>query len=168
MELLTQLGINWQLLIAQIVNFSIVVGVLGFFVYKPILNLLDSRTERIRKSLEEVKRIEGQAKEMDEIRQRELKKLDAETGAMFEHAKKQVAVMQEEMISTAKKEVDRMLEGAQKRIEEERRTMLADVMKTVHTVVLQMTEKILEREFAPADQQRIADALVRDLPRLVS
>ena len=168
MELLTKLGINWQLLIAQIVNFLIVVGVLGYFVYKPILNLLDTRSERIRKSVEEAKRIEGMAKEMEEIRQRELKKLDTETGALFEQARKQVTAMQEEMIAAAKKEVDRMLEGAKKRIEEERRTMLADVMKTVHSVVLKMTEKILQREFSPSDQKRITDTLVTDLPRLVS
>ncbi|MFA5800107.1 MAG: hypothetical protein WC840_04070, partial [Candidatus Peribacteraceae bacterium] len=78
MELLTKLGINWQLLLAQIVNFLIVLGVLGAFVYKPILNLLDARTERIRKAMEDAKRIENQAKEMEEQRQRALRKLDQE------------------------------------------------------------------------------------------
>ncbi|PIR50188.1 F0F1 ATP synthase subunit B, partial [Candidatus Peregrinibacteria bacterium CG10_big_fil_rev_8_21_14_0_10_54_7] len=68
MELLTKLGINWQLLLAQIVNFAIVVGVLSFFLYKPLLNLIDTRRERIRKAMEDAQRIENQAKEMEELR----------------------------------------------------------------------------------------------------
>lgn len=168
MELLTKLGINWQLLIAQIVNFAIVVGVLTYFVYKPLLNLLDARRERIRKSMEDAERIENQAKEMEEMRQQHLKKLDAEAGVLFEQARKQAEVIQKELIASAKKEAEHMIEGASKRIEEERRQMLEEVLQTVHRVVLKMTEKILEREFGPEDQKRIAESLQRELPRLMS
>ena len=88
MELLAKLGINWELLIAQIVNFLIVVGVLGYFVYKPILNLLDSRTERIRKSVEDARKIENQVKEMEALRTEEMKKLDEETEEILESINK--------------------------------------------------------------------------------
>jgi len=167
MELLTKLGINWQLLLAQIVNFAIVVGVLSFFLYKPLLNLIDTRRERIRKAMEDAQRIENQAKEMEELRQQHLQKLDAESGVLFEQARKQAEVIQKELIASAKKEAEHMLEMASKRAEEERRLMLEEVLKTVHKVVLTMTEKILEREFGEADQKRITESLVRELPSLM-
>ena len=53
MELLTKLGVDWKLLIAQIVNFTILVSVLTYFVYRPLLDLLDARRERIRKAVED-------------------------------------------------------------------------------------------------------------------
>jgi F-type H+-transporting ATPase subunit b len=165
MELLAKLGINWQLLIAQIVNFAIVVGVLGFFIYKPILNLLDSRTERIRKAMEDAKHVENQMKEMEALRLEEMKKLDKESGAYFERVRKQADVLQEEILANAKKEAEGILQNALRRIDEERRAMMEDVMKTVNTVVIAMTEKILEREFTPADQERIAKNLVAELPK---
>ena len=167
MELLTKLGINWQLLLAQIVNFAIVVGVLSFFLYKPLLNLIDTRRERIRKAMEDAQRIENQAKEMEELRQQHLQKLDAESGVLFEQARKQAEVIQKELIASAKKEAEHMLEMASKRAEEERRLMLEEVLKTVHKVVLTMTEKILEREFGEEDQKRITESLVRELPSLM-
>lgn len=167
MELLTKLGINWQLLLAQIVNFAIVVGVLSFFLYKPLLNLIDTRRERIRKAMEDAQRIENQAKEMEELRQQHLQKLDAESGVLFEQARKQAEVIQKELIASAKKEAEHMLEMASKRTEEERRLMLEEVLKTVHRVVLTMTEKILEREFGEEDQKRITESLVRELPSLM-
>jgi len=165
MELLTKLGINWELLIAQIVNFLIVVGVLGFFLYKPILNLLDARTEKIRKSMEDAKRLENQAKELDALRQEELKRLDQESGAYFERVRKQAEVLQEEILTNAKKEAETILQNAMRRIDEERRLMMEDVLRTVNTVVVRMTEKILEREFSSADQERIAKTLVAELPK---
>jgi len=167
MELLAKLGINWQLLIAQIVNFMIVLGVLGFFVYKPILNLLDSRTERIRKAVEDAKRVENQMQEMDALRLQEMKKLDAESGAYFERVRKQADVLQEEMLANAKKEAEGILQNAMRRIDEERRLMMEDVLKTVNKVVISMTEKILDREFSPADQERITKNLVADLPKQI-
>jgi F-type H+-transporting ATPase subunit b len=167
-ELLAKLGVNWQLLIAQIVNFTIVVVVLGYFVYKPILNLLDTRAERIRKSMEDAKRIENHAKELEEIRQREMRKLDQESGAIFDRTKRQAEAMQQEMVKNAKKEVEQMLASGSKRIEEERRQMLEEVLKTVNVVVVKMTEKILAREFTSADQKRILDGLAKDLPSLLS
>ncbi len=167
MELLTKLGINWQLLIAQIVNFVIVMGVLGYFLYRPILNLLDSRTERIRKAMEEAKRIENQAQEMAKVREAEMKRLDRESGEHFDRIRKEAAELQAEMHATAKKEADAMIQNALKRIDEERRVMMEDVMKTVNTVIVRMTEKLLEREFTPADQKRIQDQLVAELPKMV-
>lgn len=167
MELLAKLGINWQLLIAQVVNFLIVVGVLGFFLYKPILNLLDARTERIRKAMEDAKHIENEMKELEARREEEMKKLDRESGEYFERIRKQAVVLQEEMLASAKKEAEATLKNALKRIDEERRLMMEEVLRTVNSVVIRMTEKLLEREFTPADQERIARSLVAELPKMV-
>src|SRR3989339_847699 len=104
MELLTKLGIQWGLLIAQIVTFLIVAGVLGFFIYKPILKLLDDRTERIRAAAEKAKKLEEQAKEMEAIRIEKLKKIDAECGKLLETAKKQAEQVQTDILERASKE----------------------------------------------------------------
>lgn len=167
MELLAKLGINWQLLIAQVVNFMIVLGVLGFFIYKPILNLLDSRAERIRKAMEDAKKVENQMQDLEKMRLEEMKKLDQESGAYFERVRKQADQLQEEILTNAKKEAEGILQNAMRRIDEERRLMMEDVLKTVNKVVISMTEKILDREFSPADQERITKSLVADLPKHV-
>lgn len=167
MELLEKLGINWALLTAQVVNFLIVMGVLGYFLYRPILRLLDDRTERIRKAMEDAKRIENQAQELAKLREEEMKKLDHESGEYFERVRRQATALQEELHAAAKKEAEAMIQNALKRIDEERRIMMAEVMQTVHTVIVRMTEKILAREFTPADQKRIQEQLVAEIPQMV-
>ena len=51
---ITDLGINGPSLIAYLINFVLLLGILTLFAYKPLLKVLDQRSERIRESLEHV------------------------------------------------------------------------------------------------------------------
>src|SRR3989344_8250900 len=106
MELLTKLGIDWKLLLAQIVNFTLLVGVLTYFVYRPLLNLLDQRREKIRKAMEDAKHIENQKKEMEIFRNEQMKKIDQEVGVFLQRSKQQAEAMKVEILASARKEAE--------------------------------------------------------------
>ncbi|MDD5026252.1 MAG: F0F1 ATP synthase subunit B [Candidatus Peribacteraceae bacterium] len=167
MELLTKLGIQWGLLIAQIVNFLIVAGVLGFFIYKPILKLLDDRTERIRAAAEKAKKLEEQAKEMEAIRVEKLKKIDAECGKLLETAKKQAEQVQADILERASKEAALLIERGKQSVAEERDRALSELQGRIAGVIVGLSEKILAREFSSADQTRILESLKKDIPALL-
>lgn len=57
-QLLDAFGINWQLLIAQAVNFSIVLVALWYFLYKPVLAQLAKRQEIVAKSVRDAAKTE--------------------------------------------------------------------------------------------------------------
>jgi len=158
MELLDKLGINWALLIAQIVNFGIVAGALTFLVYRPLLNLLDQRSERIRKAMEDARKIEEQKVQVEAWRQEQMKKIDVEVGAFFEKSKKEAEVMRQQILGAAQDESLRILKKGEQQLAEERTRVLAEVQGQVANMIVRMAEKILAREWTPADQQkRIAD-----------
>ena len=46
------IGLNLPLLIAFLVNFLILFGLLGFLLYKPLLKMLDERAVKVRESLQ--------------------------------------------------------------------------------------------------------------------
>jgi F-type H+-transporting ATPase subunit b len=164
MELLTKLGINWALLLAQIVNFAIVLGALTFFVYRPLLNLLDQRSSRIRKAMEDAKRMEDQKREMEAFRVEQMKKIDEESGKFLERAKKEAEVSKQHILTAAQAEAARILERGEQQLKEERHRVLADVQGVVADAIVRMTQKILEREFTPADQKRLLADLTKDIP----
>ena len=58
MEQLAALGINLGFLVSQIINFIILMALLNFVAYKPLLNMLEQRRERIRKGLEDARAAE--------------------------------------------------------------------------------------------------------------
>ena len=53
-ELLFQLGINWKLFLSQAVNFFILLGVLTFFVYKPLIKVIKERNQKISEGLKKM------------------------------------------------------------------------------------------------------------------
>ena len=55
MEIFSKLGIDWRLLLAQVVNFLILLFVLRRFAYTPMLRFLEKRKNRIEKGLKEGK-----------------------------------------------------------------------------------------------------------------
>ncbi|OGJ58224.1 ATP synthase F0 subunit B [Candidatus Peribacteria bacterium RIFCSPHIGHO2_01_FULL_51_9] len=167
MELLAKLGINWSLLLAQVVNFTILLGVLSFFVYTPLLNLLDSRRERIRKAMEDAAKIESQKKEIEQYRSEQMRKIDQECGAFLEKAKTQAEHMKGEILEAAKREADHTLERGRRQLEAERAKVFGEVQHVVTSAILRITEKILEREFSAEDQHRLLTSLEKELPSLL-
>ncbi|MBI3332159.1 F0F1 ATP synthase subunit B [Candidatus Peregrinibacteria bacterium] len=167
MELLAKLGIDWSLLVAQVVNFLILIGVLSFFVYKPLLHVLDARRERIAKAMEHANKVEQQAKELEAQRTTTLRKVDQEAGAMLEKSKQQAERMKQEILESAKREADQMLEKARKQLDDERVRVFAEVQGVVAKMIVRMTEKILEREFSKTDQDRLLGSLEKELPTLL-
>jgi F-type H+-transporting ATPase subunit b len=167
MEIFSTLGINWQLLLAQIVNFGVIMFVLAKFVYRPVLKIVDERREATRKAMDDVAKIEHQKQEMDELRTEQLRKLDEESGQYLERARKQAEKVQADMLAKAKAEVDEMLARGRKQLQTERQEAVDTLQDTVAGVVVRMTEKILEREFGAADQKRIMTSLEKELPALL-
>lgn len=163
MELLTKLGINWQLLIAQAVNFGLVVGVLSFLVYRPLLNLLDQRRERIRASLEDAKKIETQKQEMEVFRQEQMRKVDQETGMMLERAKQEAEQAKKQILEGAQAEANRILQRGEQKLAEERSRVFAEVQGTVAALIVRLTQKLLSREFSAEDQKRMVAELSQEL-----
>jgi F-type H+-transporting ATPase subunit b len=161
--LLEKLGINWGLLLAQIVNFVIVLTALTYFIYRPLLNLIDQRRERIRKSMEDVKLIDAQKKEMEDFKLDQMKKIDQEVGAFLERAKKEAEVSKDQILALAQEEADRIIARGEQRLVEERARVLGEVQGSVAEVIVRMTEKLLEREFSPADQKRVLAGLTKQV-----
>ena len=52
-EIIKAFGIDGRLIVIQIVNFAILMGILGYFLYNPILRLLAEREEKIKKGIED-------------------------------------------------------------------------------------------------------------------
>ena len=60
------IGINWQLLVAFLINFLVLCGLLTAVLYKPVLKMLDERAAKIKESLEQAEKIREQTSRSEE------------------------------------------------------------------------------------------------------
>src|SRR3989339_882759 len=75
-EFLSQFGISWKLLLSQLINFALILIVLRIFIYKPLLNVLKERREKIEKGLMKAEECDVRLKEVDEMAKGKLREVD--------------------------------------------------------------------------------------------
>ncbi|MCK4891918.1 MAG: hypothetical protein KAS78_04575, partial [Candidatus Pacebacteria bacterium] len=66
LEIFSKLGLDYKLIIAQAVNFVLLLIILQRLAYKPILKMLNDRTEKIDKSLKQAEQIKEELKKTEE------------------------------------------------------------------------------------------------------
>ncbi|MDO8240395.1 MAG: F0F1 ATP synthase subunit B [Candidatus Moranbacteria bacterium] len=160
-ELVKTFHIEAGMLLAQFINFVIVLLVLYKFAYGPVLKLLNERTAKIEKGLADA---EASHKKLSEISEKEAAVLVEARKQAQEIIKKaeDMAITQSQVIvTTAKEQTEKMMETAKKQIEQEKEKLLAEVKTEVANLVVMATEKIIHEKLdSHKDQELIGRSIV--------
>ena len=167
-DLIHALGIDWYALLAQAINFFILMFVLGRFVYKPVLKVLDDRKKLVADSMEKVKEIERHKELVDKERVEILHKADVQAGELLNRAKTEAEAIRVEIEKTARAHADQMIAKGLQQIETERAQVAHQVQDKLARAIVLSAEKILRREFSKEDQQQFETELKENLPNLLS
>ena len=163
MELISKLGIDWKLLLAQIINFAILAFVLYKFVFKTVLDTLENRSKAIEKGMHDAKAAEEKLREIEVLRDKRMGETEKQVGVLLERARKDAETMKEEIITTAKTQAEDLLRRTKVQIAEEKEKLMQAVRTDVGALVIQLTSTLLEREFSAADQKRLGEALAKEM-----
>jgi F-type H+-transporting ATPase subunit b len=136
--------IDWKILIAQAVNFAIVLVVLYMFALKPLKKILNERTTTIEGGISDAKAnaeiLKNTKKEYDSI----VAKARTEAHEIFQEGKKEAEVKKAEMLALAQKDVEVMINNGKKTLESEKIKMVEEAKSEIVSLVVKATEKLLE------------------------
>ena len=136
--------IDWKIIIAQAINFIIVLFVLQFLALKPLKKLMSERSAKIEGGLEDAQRnseiLKNTQKEYDEM----MTRAKAEAHNIFQEGKKEAEIKKTEMITAASKEVETMILNGKKSLESEKVKMMEEAKSEIVSLVVKATEKLLE------------------------
>lgn len=163
MELLSKLGIDWKLLIAQIVNFTVLLVVLLKFAYKPVIGALDRRTKMIEKSMNDAHEASEKLKNIEKMEKERMSDAHKQIGALLEKAKGEAEEMKKGIVDEARRASDDMLARTHAQLKEEKASMLAEAKAELSNLVIAAASKLLEREYTAADQKRLAEAVSKEM-----
>jgi F-type H+-transporting ATPase subunit b len=157
---LEALGINLGLLISQIFNFTLLAVLLYLVAYKPILRMLDERSARIKKGLEDAETASKRAAEMEQEFERRVAEARKEGHQIIAQATQMSEKARQEILETARDEARTLIEKAREEITRERELAMAELRQQVADLSLTISEKVIG---ATLDEQRqrqlIADFL---------
>lgn len=158
-----QFGLNAPIFIAQLVNFLIVLAVLWMFVYKPVIKFLDERAEKIDKSVKDAELIEKRLQEIIAEREEVLAAARKESSALLEKAQADAELRGQEMVTSAKREVERVIAKGKQSLAEDQETALRELRKEIIDLSLKAATRILQKEVDPKKAQSIAEEVVRKM-----
>lgn len=155
MELLKDFGFDPVLLIAQIINFLIILVVLKKFMYKPVLDMLNKRKEEIENGLKNAEEAEKKLSEADEKESLILQKAHAQAEKIVADAKLEAIAVKEETEEKTRQEVEKMLSNARLTIAQETKEAEEALTQKVGKIAILLLEKSLKGVFGEKEQSAI-------------
>ena len=139
----TELGINLPSLVAYLVNFILLLGILGFFAYKPLMRMLDERTERIRESLEAADRAREEAASAQEAIQGQIDEARREGQRIMDQTREAAERFRTEEMDKARQEAEAFVARAKADIARERDTALQEVRASFGDLAITAAERVI-------------------------
>jgi F-type H+-transporting ATPase subunit b len=149
------LGIDPALLISQIVNFLLLLLVLRFLLYKPILNMLQERREKIKESLQYAEQVKQEAAAEREKHQKELEEARRKAEEAVAQASRISEQEREKIVAEAQEEARRILEQARAEIEYERRQAMIDLQEQVVELAIAAASKVIDQSLDEKEHRRL-------------
>ncbi len=159
-ELVKIFGIDWHLILAQVVNFAIVFAVIYYFAYKPVISVVSERQQKIEKGLEDSKQaaialLESQKKSEDII-----SKAKKEASQLLSKANDAIVKNREEEISKTKNETARMIADHQKELEKAKEKIMIEIKGEVADLVVKSVEKVVGLKMHEINDTKLVEEIL--------
>jgi F-type H+-transporting ATPase subunit b len=154
------LGLNFPSLIIFLVNFLILLGILYLFAYKPVLRVMDQRSDKIRESLEAADRAREDAARSQQDTQQQLNEARTEGARLLEQAREMAERYRAEERDRARQEAEAFVVRAREDIQRERDAAIQEVRSHFADLAIAAAEKVIERSLdRDAHSELIANVL---------
>ena len=159
------LGINLPSLIAQLINFTILLIVLGWAFKKFLFPMLDERRKRIQEGLEASDEAKKRLAQTETETAAELDKARQEGQGLIGQAQQMSARIQEEARQSARAETETLLERARSEIQMERDAAIADLRREFADLTITAAERGIRRSLDRKAHQELIEEVLAEAPQ---
>ena len=158
--------IDWFTVVAQVVNFLILVWLLKRFLYRPILNAIDAREKRIAAQLAdaETKKTEAE-KERDEFLHKNAE-FDRQRATHMSQAIEEAKAERQRLLDIARQESDELRAKRQEALRSEQRSLNEVLIHQAREEVFAITRKALTDLAGVTLEERMTEIFLRRLHEL--
>lgn len=150
--------IDFQDILFQIVNFSVVLGALTFLLYKPVLKIFAERSRRIEEGQKAAQKALEQQAKIDEIKQKTEAEMKKKAAQALKEATKEAAERKAELIAEAEVQAKAEIAKLKDAWKTEKEQQISELNKQVVTAVLAATEKVVGKSLTTKDHEKLIDA----------
>lgn len=165
MGILKDFGVEPIMLLAQMVNFAILLFILKRFLYKPILKVLEERKNKIATSMKQSEQIQKKFEELDVKQQEILDNARNESAQIIDAAKSEAKTLANQIQIEASNQTQLSLKRAQETLALEKQKMISEAKKEIVSVVTSATQKVIGKMMTKKDNDRLVTEAVNETER---
>ena len=159
------LGISWQGLLGQIINFALLFALLYFIAYKPIRRMLDERSHRIKLSMDQAEQIKQQMAETEERVREQLEAARREGQTVVAQAGQMGERVKEEARLEARQEAESIMSRGRVEIDRERDEAIEDLRRQFVELAILAAEKVINETLDKERHRRLIDEVLEEGPK---
>ena len=155
------LNLDWSI-IWNIVNILVLFLLLKHFLFKPITQMMESRTAEIENDLKDAREQKEKARELTSQYEEKLKGADAQAAQIVAEARQRGQKEYSAILKDAVKDAQKERERSQKELAQEREEMLRGVQENVTELVLLTASKLSQKELDEESDRKLVDAFLSE------
>tara|TARA_Y100000590_G_scaffold407873_3_gene498540 strand:+ start:4602 stop:5171 length:570 start_codon:yes stop_codon:yes gene_type:complete len=157
---------NTGLTLWTIVTFLVLLFVLKWKAWGPLMDALDARSQQIEESLSKAEKVTAEAEEQAAKNEEILQKARKEAQDIVANARDAGDKLKLKLESDGKEQYENMLEKAQEQINSEKQKALSEIKNTVVDVALKASEKIIKRNLNNDDNKKMIEETVEEFKQI--
>lgn len=153
--------IDWFTVMAQVVNFLVLVWLLKHFLYRPILDAIDAREKRIAKELADADAKMAEAKkERDEFRHKN-DEFEQQRGTLMNKATEEAKAERQRLLDEARKDADTLSAKRRETLRSDAHNLNQAISRRTRQEVFAIARKALADLAATSLEERLAEVFTR-------
>ena len=156
------LGISLPTLLAQIINFAILFGLLYLVAYKPIMRTLDERSKKVKESMEQTEIIKEQAANAEEEVKKQLEVAGKEGQEVIVRAVRTGEEVRQEAQQQARQEAEALITRARLEIHRERDDAIDELRKEFADLTILAAGKVIDRSLDKEAHRQLIDKVLEE------
>jgi F-type H+-transporting ATPase subunit b len=157
-----KLGINLPLLIAFIINFVILFSLLGLFLYKPVMKMLDERSKRIKEGMERAEATKEEYARAEEEVKKLISKAREDGQTLVSQATQIGERLKEEAKEGARKEAQAIVDRTRAELEEQRDRIIDDLRREFVDISISAAEKVIKETLDKERHRRLIEETLEE------
>jgi F-type H+-transporting ATPase subunit b len=162
-DLIKTFHIDWKTLIAQLVNFTVVLVVLLVFAVKPIMKLMKAREDKIARGLQDADVAEQKLQEAEKEKKAAINAGRKEAQQIVNQTEKDAEELKQKKMEQAQTEVKKVIEDARRQIKNEKEQMIRGVKDELGELVMLAVGKISKEGINEKAHQHLIDDAIEEV-----
>ena len=163
MEILTNIGFDWQVALANFVSFILIFAILKKWVFGPVGDVIERRKETIQEGVNKAQQSQQELEKAQEVAQETVKDAKAEANTIIATAQQRGDDLVEGAKDKAQQEAQSIATKAQESIEKEKQNVERELLEKTAGLVSLGVQKILKEDVGEVKDKELTDRALTEL-----